>query len=56
MLVDRGAADEVLRELELANRLEELAGGRDDLGADSVAGEQDDARAHAFLADMFSRT
>ena len=44
MRVDRGAADQLLVELEAAERVEDATGGGDDLGADAVAGEDDDAR------------
>ena len=42
--VDRGAADEVLVEVELADRVEHAPRRGDDLGADPVAGQEDDAR------------
>ena len=42
--VDRGAAHQPLVELELAERLQQLLRGGDDLGADPVAGEDDYAR------------
>ena len=44
--VDRGAAEQVLLELELdADRVEDLDRRRRDLGADPVAGQGDDRRA-----------
>ena len=47
VLVDREPADQALVELELAQRLEQEAGGGDDLGTDPVAGQDDYAgRAH----------
>ena len=51
MGVDRAAAHQPLVELELAERLEQLAGGGDDLGADPVAGQDDYARGVAHAAD-----
>jgi len=42
-----GAADEVLGNLEVAEAIEDGEGGGDHLGADAVAGEGDDAGAHA---------
>jgi hypothetical protein len=46
VLVDRGAAHQPLVELELADGVEELPGGGHDLGADPVAGQEDDALRH----------
>ena len=50
VLVDRDPADQALVELELAERLEQGAGGADDLGADPVAGQDDYARGVAHRA------
>ena len=56
VLVDRGAADEVLLVGEVADGVEDLDGGRDDLGADPVAGQERDVPggAHA-VAEMLRR-
>ena len=63
--VDRAAAHQALVELELAQRLEQLRVGGDDLGADPVAGQDDDVGgvAHrardstqAATAEMLRRT
>ena len=55
--IDRGSADQVLREFELAEALEQPPRGGDDLGADAVPGQQDyPCRGHGRLAEMFSRT
>ena len=55
--IDRGSADQVLREFELAEALEQPPRGGDDLGADAVPGQQDyPRRGHGRLAEMFSRT
>ena len=53
VLVDRDAADQPLVELELAERLEQLAGGADDLGADPVAGQDDYARGVAHRRGLY---
>jgi hypothetical protein len=37
--IDRAAAHQLILELELPQRLEQAAGGSDDLGADAVAGQ-----------------
>ena len=42
VLVDRGAPDRVLGDFEVADRLQDSAMRPDDLGADAVAGQQDD--------------
>ena len=47
--VDRAAADQALVELELAERLEQLRRGGDDLGADPVAGQDDYARGLSLM-------
>ena len=44
--VDRGAADQVLVELEVADGVEHPDRGRDDLGADAVSGQGDYALGH----------
>ena len=52
VLVDRDAADQALVELELAQGLEQAAGGADDLGADPVAGQDDYAGASLIGAAL----
>ena len=54
VLVDRRAADEVLLVGEVADGVEDLDGGRDDLGADPVAGQERDVAggAHAVGGDV----
>ncbi len=59
--VDRRAADHLLGELELADRLQQAASRRDDLGADPVAGQQGYpgppvGGGHGRRAEMFRRT
>jgi hypothetical protein len=44
--VDRGAAERVLFVAEVADGVEDRQGGREDLGADPVAGQGDDAVGH----------
>ena len=46
MGIDRRAADQVLVELERAEAVEQLTGGRGDLRADPVAGKNDDSKGH----------
>ena len=53
--VDRGAADQALVELELAERLEQPPGGGDDLGADPVAGQEDYARGSLIGAALYGQ-
>ena len=49
-LADRRAAEEVLLELEVERELlQHAGGGRGDLGADAVAGEEDDLHSGAFV-------
>ena len=55
MGVDRAAADQALVELELAQRLQQLAGGGDDLRADPVAGQDDYAGRRSRGADSKGR-
>ncbi len=57
VLVDRGAADQVLLVGEVADGVEDLAARGDDLGADAVARQEHDVAggAHA-LAEMLRRT
>ena len=52
--VDRAAADQALVELELAQRLQQLPRGGDDLGADPVAGQDDYARGVAHAAALYA--
>ena len=54
MLVDRDPADQALVELELAEGLEQEACGADDLGADSVAGQDDYRRGCVGLTALHS--
>ena len=44
--IKQDIADEALVELELPQRLEQGAGGADDLGADAIPGEDEIGRAH----------
>jgi len=52
--VDRGAADQVLVELELAEGFEQFARGGDDLRADPVAGKHDYPRGFAHAAGLYA--
>ena len=54
VLVDRRSADRVLGYLDAAERLEQLGGGGANLGADPIAGKQNEVT-HA-VASMLSRT
>jgi hypothetical protein len=49
--VDRGAAERVILELELADGAQHLERGREDLRADAVAGQRDDLVCHPSPVD-----
>ncbi len=52
MQVDRGAAERVLLELEVAERMQQLERRREDLRADPVAGKGDDVVCHVSPVDV----
>jgi hypothetical protein len=50
VLVDRGAADEILGDLEVAESIQHPPARRADLGTDAVAGKKDDPLRHRALS------